>query len=102
MSLELVKQLAKITFVIPLSQGGGTFRKGQTIVGKGVKPRIIYIVYEGVIRKCSLSPKFQEKLTQGEIKLKEDEGEKIETFENSYAEDEPSVGDYSYDEKAQS
>ena len=54
MSLELVLELAQIIFVIPLSQGGGTFKQGQTVVGKSVKPRIIYIVYSGSVRKCSL------------------------------------------------
>ena len=61
MSMELVNELAQLMFVIPASQGGGTFRKGETIVGKGVKPRLIYVVYSGSVRACSLIQSFPSK-----------------------------------------
>ena len=51
---ELVRDLARLTFAIPDSQGGGTFKQGQTIICKGVKPRLLYVVYEGQVRECSL------------------------------------------------
>ena len=61
MSMELVNELAQLMFVIPHSQGGGTFSKGETIVCKGVKPRLIYVVYSGSVRACSLIQNYPSK-----------------------------------------
>ena len=58
MSPVLAKELAKIASVIPMEHGGGVYKKGWPILGRGVKPRLIYILYEGSIRHCTMVHKF--------------------------------------------
>ena len=54
MSPELVQELSQLMFVIPKSQGGGILEEGKTVLCRQVKPRLIYIVYSGAIRECTL------------------------------------------------
>ena len=47
-----MKEVAQLVFAIPDSIGGGTYQKGQPILVKNIKPRVIYIVYSGSVREC--------------------------------------------------
>ena len=43
-----------MTFVVPKVQGGGRFRKGEVIINRGIRPKVIFVVYEGQVRQCRL------------------------------------------------
>ena len=57
MTPELALELAKLVFVIPNAGGGGFFEQGQPVICRGVRPRMIYIVYEGKLRRCTMLSK---------------------------------------------
>ena len=41
-------------FVVPKIQGGGHYKKGEAIINKNTKPKVIMILYEGMARECHL------------------------------------------------
>ena len=46
--------LASMIYVVPKVQGGGKFRIGEAIIHRNLKPRCLFVVYEGVVRQCKL------------------------------------------------
>ena len=54
MSPDLVRELAQLTFALPDSLGGSQYRNGELIACKGLKSRLIFIVFEGTVRQCTL------------------------------------------------
>ena len=51
---DLLKAMANNIYVVPKVQGGGKFRIGEAIIHRNLKPRCLFIVYEGVVRQCRL------------------------------------------------
>ena len=51
---DCVEALAKLVFLPPVSQGAGIFKRGKPIIMRGLRPKVIYIVFDGTVRRCSI------------------------------------------------
>ena len=59
MPYDLLFSISQQTFVVPNVQGGGLYRKGEALINRNIKPKVLMIVYEGEVRQCKLIPEVQ-------------------------------------------
>ena len=50
MPKDQLMALSGMAYVVPKIQGGGRFRIGEAIMHRGLRPKCLFVVYEGAVR----------------------------------------------------